>query len=119
MDVAKVNARPLVQQRAEFRLRIGHRPAVEISRLLVERWEHLPEKVPIRSVAVSFGRRAHPRLNRGFRTDDRMLHCRVGHGREVWNGNVFPRTSEYLTPPAAGLDRKSTRLNSSHLGISY
>jgi len=59
-DLAKVHARPLVQQRSEFFLRIGHGPAVEIRCLLVERRKHLPEDVPIGRVAVGFRRGMDP-----------------------------------------------------------
>ena len=60
VDVAKVYAGPLVQQRGEFLLRIGHRPAVEVGRLLVEGRENLPEDGPVGRVAVGFRQGVYP-----------------------------------------------------------
>ena len=55
LDLAKVNAGTLQEQSGEFFLRVDHGPAIEIRRLLVEGWEHLPENAAVGRVAVGLG----------------------------------------------------------------
>src|SRR5688500_20075072 len=49
-------------------------------------------------------------LFRSFRTDD---------GGKTWHAINQGLRSQYIPDPTAEVDRKSTRLNSSHLVISY
>src|ERR1035438_9352824 len=56
----------------------------------------------------------------GYRS---IAHDRRGHGRssQTWTGNDMDTYADDLATliETLDLDRKSTRLNSSHLGISY
>src|SRR5262245_64572492 len=54
-------------------------------------------------------------LNRGLEEGDQYAPCAAN---EKISGERLGITSA-APPPAQGQDRKSTRLNSSHLGISY
>src|SRR5205814_10693743 len=60
-----------------------------------------------------------PRLAPARLVDGEDIACRNGAGIVDENVAVPELVGERLRRAAAGKDRKSTRLNSSHLGISY
>src|SRR5690606_41631586 len=67
---------------------------------------------PLRGLRLPLGRSRHPRRRRGDGVPPgRVVRvARAGAGRRAGGGEVGE-------PPASGVDRKSTRLNSSHVII--